>query len=85
MTLTPEELIESNRFESLASWPAASRMISTTFWRRFSGGFRWPGKPGLFPPRRQREGLPAAKGLTKQLLTFAGGNPVQTVLAPIPC
>ena len=85
MTLTPEELIESNRFESLGVLAGGIAHDFNNLLTTILGGI------SLARENRDSSRLEdsekaclAAKGLTKQLLTFArGGTAVQTVLAPI--
>ncbi len=85
MTLTPDELIESNRFESLGVLAGGIAHDFNNLLTTILGGI------SLARENRDSSRLEdsekaclAAKGLTKQLLTFArGGTAVQTVLAPI--
>jgi PAS domain S-box-containing protein len=85
MTLTPEELIKANRFESLGILAGGIAHDFNNLLTTILGGI------SLAKDNRDYSRLDdseksclAAKGLTKQLLTFAkGGTAVQTVLAPI--
>ena len=85
MTLTPEELVKANRFESLGMLAGGIAHDFNNLLTTILGGI------SLAKDNRDysrldasEESCLAAKGLTKQLLTFAkGGTAVQTVLAPI--
>ena len=85
MTLTPEELIKANRFESLGILAGGIAHDFNNLLTTILGGI------SLAKDNRDYSRLDdsekaclAAKGLTKQLLTFAkGGTAVQTVLAPV--
>jgi PAS domain S-box-containing protein len=84
MTLTPEELVKANRFESLGVLAGGIAHDFNNLLTTILGGI------SLAKDNRDSSGLAdsenaclAAKGLTKQLLTFAkGGTTVRTVLAP---
>jgi PAS domain S-box-containing protein len=85
MNLTPEELVKANRFESLGVLAGGIAHDFNNLLTTILGGI------SLAKDNRDysrldasEESCMAAKGLTKQLLTFAkGGTSVQTVLAPI--
>ena len=85
MTLTPEELIKADRFESLGILAGGIAHDFNNLLTTILGGI------SLAKDNRDysrlddgEEACLAAKGLTKQLLTFAkGGTAVQTVLAPV--
>jgi PAS domain S-box-containing protein len=84
MTLTPEELVRANRFESLGALAGGIAHDFNNLLTTILGGI------SLAKDNRDSSGLAdsenaclAAKGLTKQLLTSArGGTAVRIVLAP---
>jgi PAS domain S-box-containing protein len=84
MTLTPEELIRSNRFESLGELAGGIAHDFNNLLTTILGGISLAKENRDYSRIEDSEqACMAAKGLTKQLLTFAkGGTSVQTVLAP---
>jgi PAS domain S-box-containing protein len=85
MTLTPEELIKANRFESLGILAGGIAHDFNNLLTTILGGISLAKDNRDYTRLDDSEkSCMAAKGLTKQLLTFAkGGTSVQTVLAPI--
>ena len=85
MTLTPEELVRSNRFESLGVLAGGIAHDFNNLLTTILGGISLARENRDYSRLEDSdEACLAAKGLTKQLLTFAkGGTAVQTVLAPI--
>ena len=85
MTLTPEELVKSNRFESLGVLAGGIAHDFNNLLTTILGGISLARDNRDYSRLEDSEhACLAAKGLTKQLLTFArGGTAVQTVLAPI--
>jgi PAS domain S-box-containing protein len=85
MTLSPEELIKANRFESLGVLAGGIAHDFNNLLTTILGGISLAKDNRDYSRLEDSEkSCLAAKGLTKQLLTFAkGGTTVQTVLAPI--
>jgi PAS domain S-box-containing protein len=85
MTLTPEELIRANRFESLGILAGGIAHDFNNLLTTILGGISLAKDNRDYSRLEDSEkSCLAAKGLTKQLLTFAkGGTSVQTVLAPV--
>ena len=85
MTLTPDELVKSNRFESLGVLAGGIAHDFNNLLTTILGGISLARENRDYSRLNDSdEACLAAKGLTKQLLTFArGGTSVQTVLAPI--
>jgi len=85
MTLSPEELIKANRFESLGILAGGIAHDFNNLLTTILGGISLAKDSRDFSHLEDSEkSCLAAKGLTKQLLTFAkGGTSVQTVLAPV--
>jgi two-component system cell cycle sensor histidine kinase/response regulator CckA len=84
MTLTPEELVKSNRFESLGVLAGGIAHDFNNLLTTILGGISLAKDNRDYSTLADSENAClAAKGLTKQLLTFAkGGNAVRIVLAP---
>jgi PAS domain S-box-containing protein len=85
MTLTPEELIRANRFESLGVLAGGIAHDFNNLLTTILGGISLAKDNRDYSRLEDSEkSCLAAKGLTKQLLTFAKGETaVQTVLAPV--
>ena len=85
MTLTPEELVKANRFESLGVLAGGIAHDFNNLLTTILGGISLAKDNRNYSALEDSENAcMAAKGLTKQLLTFAkGGTAVQTVLAPL--
>ena len=85
MTLTPEELVKANRFESLGVLAGGIAHDFNNLLTTILGGVSLAKDNRNYSALEDSENAcMAAKGLTKQLLTFAkGGTSVQTVLAPL--
>jgi PAS domain S-box-containing protein len=84
MTLTPEELVKANRFESLGLLAGGIAHDFNNLLTTILGGISLAKDNHDYSALKESENAClTAKGLTKQLLTFAkGGTTVQTVLAP---
>ncbi|OHE85094.1 MAG: hypothetical protein A3G75_03550 [Verrucomicrobia bacterium RIFCSPLOWO2_12_FULL_64_8] len=85
MSLTPEELIKANRFESLGVLAGGIAHDFNNLLTTILGGISLAkdNRDSSYLEDSEKACL-AAQGLTKQLLTFArGGGAVQQVLAPI--
>ena len=84
MTLTPEELVKANRFESLGVLAGGIAHDFNNLLTTILGGISLAKDNHDYSTLADSENAClAAKGLTKQLLTFAkGGTSVRTVLAP---
>ena len=84
MTLTPEELVKANRFESLGVLAGGIAHDFNNLLTTILGGISLAKDNRDYSTLADSENAClAAKGLTKQLLTFAkGGNAVKTVVAP---
>ncbi len=84
MTLTPEELVKANRFESLGVLAGGIAHDFNNLLATILGGISLAKDNHDYDTLVDSENAClAAKGLTKQLLTFAkGGTSVLTVLAP---
>jgi len=85
MPLTPEELVKANRFESLGVLAGGIAHDFNNLLTTILGGISLAKDNRDYSALEDSENAClAAKGLTKQLLTFAkGGAAVQTVLAPL--
>jgi two-component system cell cycle sensor histidine kinase/response regulator CckA len=85
MTLTPEELVKANRFESLGVLAGGIAHDFNNLLTTILGGVSLAKDNHNYSALEDSENAcMAAKGLTKQLLTFAkGGTTVQTVLVPL--
>jgi len=85
MTLTPEELVKANRFESLGVLAGGIAHDFNNLLTTILGGVSLAKDNHNYSALEDSENAcMAAKGLTKQLLTFArGGTAMQTVLAPL--
>jgi nitrogen-specific signal transduction histidine kinase/CheY-like chemotaxis protein len=85
MTLTPEELVKTNRFESLGVLAGGIAHDFNNLLTTILGGVSLAKDNHNYSALEDSENAcMAAKGLTKQLLTFSrGGTAVQTVLAPL--
>ena len=85
MTLTPEELVKADRFESLGVLASGIAHDFNNLLTTILGGVSLAKDNHNYSSLEDSENAClAAKGLTKQLLTFARGMPsVQTVLAPL--
>jgi PAS domain S-box-containing protein len=85
MTLTPEELIKADRFESLGVLAGGIAHDFNNLLTTILGGISLARENRDYSRLDDSEkACLAAKGLTKQLLTFAkGGVAVETVLAPV--
>ncbi|HUL54056.1 MAG TPA: PAS domain-containing protein [Opitutaceae bacterium] len=85
MTLTPEELVKADRFESLGVLASGIAHDFNNLLTTILGGVSLAKDNHNYSALEDSENAClAAKGLTKQLLTFArGGASVQTVLAPL--
>jgi two-component system, cell cycle sensor histidine kinase and response regulator CckA len=84
MTLTPEELVKANRFESLGVLAGGIAHDFNNLLTTILGGISLAKDNRDYSTLADSENAClAAKGLTKQLLTFAkGGGAVPTVIAP---
>jgi two-component system cell cycle sensor histidine kinase/response regulator CckA len=85
MTLTPEELVKADRFESLGVLASGIAHDFNNLLTTILGGVSLAKDNRNYSALEDSENAClAAKGLTKQLLTYARGGPsVQTVLAPL--
>jgi len=85
MTLTPEELVKADRFESLGVLASGIAHDFNNLLTTVLGGVSLAKDSHNYSALEDSENAClAAKGLTKQLLAFARGGPsVQTVLAPL--